>query len=369
MSNPNEPDETPAKAEPSLDNGDLLSWDEAKDRAEWTGLLVGNGASIAVWEEFAYDSLFERARSERVSDPLTVGDIAVFDALSTTNFEHALASLKTARTVLTALSYQTDFLKERYESIQRALFQAVHSVHLPWGVTLTFEDKLREIRKVLLEYEWIYSLNYDLILYWAVMSARGGRGIVDFFWHGDLSFDPNDTALPDYVPDNNSRIVWLHGGIHLRRAVDGMIYKERASSDTMQNLLDKFETSYAGDRTPLLVSEGTAEDKYRAITRASYLDFALRSLAEHDGGLVVFGCSLRGEDAHLVRAINEQPVSELAVSIRPSNSPATIIQRKAELRSQFPEVDLYFFNSETHPLGDPALRVKRPKLGNIFKRS
>lgn len=133
----------------------------------------------------------------------------------------------------------------------------------------------------------------------------------------------------------------------------------------MRNLLDKFATSYAGDRTPLLVSEGTAEDKYRAITRSSYLEFGLGSLAEHDGGLVIFGCALRSEDAHLVRAINEQPIQELAISIRPSSSQTTIVQRKAELRAQFPSSDLYFFDSESYPLGQPSLRVKRLRLARL----
>lgn len=340
---------------PELESSDLLRWPDVQER-EWGGILIGNGASIAFWDEFAYDSIFERART--VANPLDPDDIGVFDAFDTTNFEHVLAALKTSRIVLSALSYDSTFIRERYESIQRALFEAVHSVHVPWGLTSSFNSKLEAIRDELETYAWVYSLNYDLILYWAVMSKHGGKGIGDFFWQNDGSFDPGNAVLADWASDW-TQIVWLHGGIHLRRHVDGTIYKQRAEGS---NLLDKFKTSYTGDVTPLLVSEGTADDKYRAITRSSYLDFGLRRLSEHEGGLVVFGSSLRSEDQHLVRAINEQPVGQIAVSIRPSNDAPTIRQRKAELRGQFPSSDLYFFDATTHPFGEPGMRVKRSKL-------
>jgi hypothetical protein len=229
-------------------------------------------------------------------------------------------------------------------------------VHVPWGTGRRFEEKLQSIRVVLRRFEWVYSLNYDLILYWAAMSEEGGTGIVDFFWHPDLSFDPADTELPNWVPDDSTRLVWLHGGIHLRRRLDGTTFKARSSAGSVGSLLDQFGSSYAGEATPLLVSEGTAEDKYRAITRSSYLEFGLRSLTQHADGLIIFGSSLRLEDAHFIRAINDQPGRAVAVSIRPMDE-ADIVQRKAELRTAFPTSDLYFFESETCPLGDSAIRV------------
>ena len=207
----------------------------------------------------------------------------------------------------------------------------------------------------------MYSLNYDLILYWAVMSRHRGSGVADFFWNDDRSFDPGNVVPKDFA-SAWTRIVWLHGGIHLRRRISGTVFKETASPETARNLLDQFKTSYSGDVTPLLVSEGTADDKYRAITRSPYLGFALRSLGRHDGGLVIFGSSLRDEDAHLVRAINEQPIGDLAISIRPSSDTSAIVQRKAELRARFPSANLYFFDSTTHALGAPETKVGKIKL-------
>jgi Domain of unknown function (DUF4917) len=341
-----------------VENASLLSWPDVREKVDWTGILVGNGASIVFWDQFGYDSIFERAQSASLAHHLDADDESIFDAFSTTNFEQVLAALKTSRVILGVLGHDAAFIKTRYDSIQSALFDAIHSAHIPWGTTSAFEQKLQRIRDELGTYTWVYSLNYDLILYWAVMSRNRGRGFLDFFWHSDLSFDPGDVEPLDWASDW-IRIVWLHGGIHLRRHIDGTVFKESA---TQRSLLDKFKTSYSGRKIPLLVSEGTAEDKYRAITRTSYLDFALRSFATHEGGLAVFGSSLRTEDQHLVRAINEQPIANLAFSIRPSNKASTIRQRKAELRAQFPSSNLYFFDASTHPLGADDLRVKRRKL-------
>jgi hypothetical protein len=72
--------------------------------------------------------------------------------------------------------------------------------------------------------------------------------------------------------------------------------------------------------------------------------------------MIIFGSSLRAEDAHLVRAINEQAARALGISVRPVEA-SSIIQRKAELRSAFPTSDLFFFDSESCPLGDPSMRV------------
>ena len=353
--------DTQPTSEPSVESAELLDWTDVRGRLAWTGILIGNGASIALWDDFGYDSIFERAKSPALDHHLDGQDEDIFDAFSTTNFEQVLAALKTSMTVVGVLGHDTEFIRARYDSIQGALFDAIHSVHVPWGTTATFEQKLQAIRDELITYRWVYSLNYDLILYWAITSRDRGAGIADFFWHSDLSFDPSDVEPLDWASDW-TRVVWLHGGIHLRRHIDGTVYKERASPETASNLLEKFKASYGGQTTPLLVSEGTAEDKYRAITRSSYLEFGLRSLARHEDGLVVFGSSLRTEDEHLANAINEQPVENLALSLRSSSKSSTIRKRKAELRAQFGASNLYFFDSATHPLGDSGLKVKKSKL-------
>ncbi len=36
-----------------------------------------------------------------------------------------------------------------------------------------------------------------------------------------------------------------------------------------------------------------------------------------------------------------------------------IIERKARIQRQLPEAQIFFFDAETHPLGDPELKVQQ----------
>jgi hypothetical protein len=344
----------PAASYPPLDQGDLLSWGEVQGLVEWTGLLTGNGASIAFWKAFAYRSLFDMAQARNA---FTEEDAVLFDAFGTTNFEEVLSALKTTRRTLQAMSRDPQFVIERYTSIQRALFDSVSAAHVPWGHGLGFETKLVRIREVMREFRVVYTINYDLILYWAAMSTGQKSEIIDFFWPEGRRFDPAYTDPPRYVPADATRLLFLHGALHLRRDVSGAVFKLQAGS---QNLLDQFQTTSAGTEVPLLVSEGDGPGKRRAIERSSYLAFALERLAHHEGGLAIFGCGLRGEDSHLVEAINRAAPAALAISIRPSHDGPTIVQRKAQVRDSFPAIDLYFYDSESHPLGATSMEVKQP---------
>ena len=39
----------------------LLKWANLVDASRWDTLVVGNGLSINIWNDFAYSRLFERA--------------------------------------------------------------------------------------------------------------------------------------------------------------------------------------------------------------------------------------------------------------------------------------------------------------------
>jgi hypothetical protein len=79
-------------------DSNLASWDEIKDQFHHGGILIGNGASLAVWENFAYRSLYEKASSQTVH-ALTSDDKSLFSSLNTENFEQVLGALSTAKMV------------------------------------------------------------------------------------------------------------------------------------------------------------------------------------------------------------------------------------------------------------------------------
>ena len=335
---------------------DLETWQNIADAANWTGLLVGNGASIAVWDEFRYQSLFDVATSDRVDGPLGDEDGALFDAFDTTNFELVLASLKTARVVAEALDADMSVLEARYNSIQHALFQAVHEVHVPWNYV--GHRVIPKLHKILREHKFVYSTNYDLLAYWASMQ-QGGTGFLDFFWTAGNSFDPLNTEVWE-SRDLWTRLFFLHGGIQLRRVQGGGTRKVTAESGY---LLDQFETGFTGDESPLLISEGTSADKLKSILSSDYLAFAHSEFTHHEGGLVVFGHALSEADDHLVKPMKAWRGNPIAVSLRPSANDADTIEAKARVRGRLaPLQDIVFFDATTHPLGSEDLRARRPRF-------
>jgi hypothetical protein len=100
-------------SEPALDDT-LVAWDAVPDKLTTSGLLLGNGSSRAIWDNFNYDSLYEKAKLISVDKRLTSDDVAIFSEFNTTNFKVVLASLSTARRALKALRKPDEFIAERY---------------------------------------------------------------------------------------------------------------------------------------------------------------------------------------------------------------------------------------------------------------
>jgi hypothetical protein len=327
---------------------DLPDWEEYATSETWQGILVGNGASRAVWEDFKYDSLFSVAKSEDIADKLTHDDEQIFAKLGDTrNFEAVLGALLTTSAVCKVLSLPNTKVDERYISIQKALIAAVHKVHVPWS--LLSNPSLISIGDALREYEFIFSTNYDLLLYWAIM-AHNGVGFRDFFWSS--LFDVANTEVWDKTA---TKVLYLHGALHLRYSTDGGTYKEQAGEFT--NLLDLFGKHV--DSVPLCITEGTARQKLAAITRSDYLSFALQQFGQETGPLVIFGHSLGPTDRHLADILSRGAERTFAIGIYPSD-PKQVIREKAHFQKTLAGATLLYFNSTTHPLGSTSLRVPQP---------
>jgi hypothetical protein len=328
-------------------DGVLEDWDVVKSQCQWNGILIGNGSSRAVWDGFGYESLFETSRSKDINDPLDSSDVALFGEFSTTNFEQILEALSTARRVGECLSQSTDLIAARYQHIRTALVESVHKRHVPWAEVST--PVLSAIRTSLLEYEWVYSTNYDLLIYWAIMQDAA-KGFKDFFFDGRL-FDAADTHVWGKV----TRVLFLHGGLHLQREHSGDTMKR--VSDGFGNLLETFGSTLSVDGpVPLFVAEGRSEDKVRAIRRSDYLTFCFEQLTTHNGPLVVFGHSLSDSDLHIIRALNRASIPAIAVSIV-CESDEKNVERKAAVIKALPNHELRFFDAATHPLGSGSIKV------------
>ncbi len=195
----------------------------------------------------------------------------------------------------------------------------------------------------------VFTTNYDLIPYWALMHQDTDR-FRDYFWSGGC-FDISDTALYE----NKTAVHYLHGAIHLVERDDGIT--EKLTANNLSSLTELFDLAHPS-KYPLFITEGTSEDKIIRIRRNDYLRFCYETLEESSGGIVVIGHSIHKDyDQHIIDAINASSNKRVAISVYPKLSCHDIVSLKARLIEAFDGKTLHFFDSSTHPLGANSLTV------------
>lgn len=326
---------------------ELKTWSELRNRTKWPTLLIGNGASINLWSDFAYQSLFRQATLSTVAK-------AVFTDLETTNFELALEAIHHAHVVVDALQSSTDTIDRQYEHVRDSLFDAVRAAHVEWQQVT--DRRFDQIAGVIQDHAAVYTTNYDLSLYWSRMAAStvDTRQFIDFFWGEDCTFDPESVEIRDRIAT-----YYLHGAIHLWQDDRGVNGKWTIAS---RGNLFSLSRNYSpdGSKLPLFVSEGSSKAKLQTIGRSPYLKFCLDSLQESHDNTVIFGQALGEQDKHIVTALNQGQAREFAVSIYPAASERWIIKEKARIADLLGDNEVAFFDSTTHPLGDSSLTIPSP---------
>jgi hypothetical protein len=330
--------------EPQIDHH-LLDWKEIKGD-DWDSLLLGNGFSINIWGRFNYNSLYEMAQSQDVETRLNKESIALFEHIKSSNFEDVLRILYHSKLVDEQLGNpQHDQIDQLYINTKNSLAAAVNYAHIPPDF-----HSMPAINEALRGFKNVFTTNYDLIPYWSIMREETWR-FKDMFWGKGNTFDISDTA----VVADRCTIHYLHGAIHLVEKSNGKTKKLTANG--IERLADLFDLSHP-EQFPLFISEGSSDWKLSRIKRNDYLRFSYEKLCKTIGNLVVVGHSLHKDyDQHIIDAINQSLLERIAISIWPHQNKASILSFKSRLHQEFANKELYFFNSETHPMGNPNLKV------------
>lgn len=322
----------------------LRDWDRYSGD-DWPTLLIGNGLSTNIWSPFSYGSLFDEAS-------LSAESRTVFGALGTVNFEAALEAMSHATIVATALDQPTRKIQGLYKHVQNALFDTVRTVHVPWADIP--RTTLALIASTLAGHRHVFTTSYDLLIYWSVMTEPDA--FRDFFWGENLTFDMTNVN----VGTGGTILYFLHGALHLwQRGRDAVTGKWATSGQDLLQLRSRF--SRYPTRRPLFVSEGSSAAKLRTIRRSDYLSFAYDRLVQDDQPAVVFGSSLSKQDEHIVRALLAGGRRRVVVGIYPAGR-EHVLEQKASIMKLLDGQSVEFFDSRTHPLGDPALRQSPPDV-------
>lgn len=274
----------------------ILPFDAAmKAAGNCPSLMIANGFSI---KYFRYSNLLEKSGLDEAG-PLR----GLFNALATVDFEIAIRALEDA--ALVEKTYNKDkratVLSSEAEKLRGALVHAVRITHPAHR-----EDIAAEIPaciKFLSQFDTIFTLNYDLLLYWVTLDDtkqfRDGFGLAEkrngFLWH--------------FKTDAHCNVYNLHGGLHLFKTEEDELEKR---IDEGGGVIDAIAlTVTQTKRLPLYVAEGTSIQKLARIHAVPYLRHCYEKLRTAENAFFVYGHSASTNDAHIYDALFKSNISHL----------------------------------------------------------
>lgn len=312
----------------------LISFDEALKAAEQYGkkhLILGNGFSIACKPDiFAYGSLFEEAK-KTMSKELA----AIFAAMGTQDFEEVIRALQHAAAIVSV--YRPKFtttqrlLLSDADKLKKDLVEAVAGRH-PARPNEISDNRYHACRTFLANFIGdgvggkIYTMNYDLLLYWAVMHEEEDPANLISLQHDDGFRKDGDDYDAPYVEwqgegaAHGQCIHYLHGALHLFDA--GHQLQKYTWVNTGKALVDQANEALKNNFFPLFVAEGDSKSKLTKIQHSAYLHHCFKSFAgvcqtgsRNGTALFVYGHSFAKNDAHVLDQIGHGKISHIFVSI------------------------------------------------------
>jgi hypothetical protein len=303
-------------------------------------LLLGNGFSIACRPEvFEYTSLLEKAdfgSTDRARK--------AFDVFATSDFERVVRLLRNFARLAPLYGVDDSQANTDADATREILIKTIQCWH-PEYPELIQDVEFRQCWNFVSEFTNVFTLNYDLLLYWTQMKrlqTGGEMGFSDGFIRksGALSWSPSHYG--------ERRTFYLHGALHLFEE-NGTMMKCVSSADEPRILYQVAE-AIRRDCYPVYVCEGRTEEKLGVIRRFEYLSYAFSELGRIEGDLFIFGHSLRDEDKHILDQIKDSGVKRLFVSVRPGegiNSTAELQGRAVALAAKMDGAEVHFFDADS----------------------
>lgn len=332
----------------------LMSFEDClKDAGNKKHLLLGNGFSIALKPDiFSYGSLYSKADFSTVPHAKYL-----FDAIETKDFESVIRNLvemeKLLKVYKDAPTKLISQIRSDAASIKCILADAIARNHpdRPYDIP---DEKFAACRSFLHNFNHIYTLNYDVLLYWALMHDDVDDLDIrcdDGFRHPE---DNEDAPYVSWQEGDTATVHYLHGALHIFDAGHEMTKYTWSKTDIP--IVDQVRSALDEEKYPLFVSEGSSREKLDRIMHSAYLHKALRSFSHISGSLFIFGHSFDDNDDHVLRKIPEGKIQNLYVGL--FGSPDTDQNRKiiskafsfSDYRAEIPrknKLSIRFFDVST----------------------
>jgi hypothetical protein len=292
---------------------------------------------------FNYSNLLAEAQLEE-GGPIK----ALFDRMGTVDFEAIIRALEDATLVERAYGNDAhaDELKEDAQTVREALVTAVNATHPTHRGDL--ELRYATAAAFLKHFGKVFSLNYDLLLYWVNLEKRllkDGFGLGKDVAEGRFK--------GPFLEHAYCNIFNLHGGLHLFQNEIGEVYKALNHGDgVIANITHEISNN---GRLPLYVAEGTSKSKLRKINSVEYLRHCYRTLQETTAAVFVFGHSAAPNDAHIYHAVFGSKAKHVYFGIfQPNVDKIKVVDAELAKYSKLggDNVPYSFFDSETAHVWD-----------------
>jgi hypothetical protein len=320
-------------------------------------VLLGNGFSLAlVGSIFSYSNL----RTNLDHTKFTLGNHIddLFQHLGTDDFEEVIKQLEVSSFITTQYGQSGAEMAHDANELRKELVNGVATEHPdhPWDSIS--QDNYDRCAKFLRHFEALFTVNYDLLLYWTIL--RGA--IHDTFRDG---FQKRNGALVWTGPSQNT--YYLHGALHIFE-IDWSILEDPEEwaqfqgyditkivfQQGGQTLKDQISERLDQKVFPLTVAEGDSTNKEQKILKHPILRAGLDKLRQSKGVLFTFGISFAKDD-HIIRAIAHSQITDLYVGIHDPNALAAVQARLSEInvirgQSHRRGITLRFYDSNTAPV-------------------
>jgi hypothetical protein len=275
-------------------------------------ILLGNGASISVSTTFCYKSLLQHS----VEHSLLARDLQLlFDFFDTEDFELILRIVWQASNVNRSLQISDERTHAAYVRLRDCLIHTVREIHPEHSKLRPY---LPSIYQFLKRFTTVVSLNYDLVVYWAItygLNVEDNHAFKDCFVAGG-SFDDDWQRFRNPIRGESSisLVFYAHGSLMLcRNRVEEECKIHASQENLLEAVLEKWES---GEVVPLFVSEGTIQQKIASIQNSYYLSIVYREvLKSKRETLVVYGWRFAEQDLHILRRMKGTGISRVAVSV------------------------------------------------------
>lgn len=289
-----------------------LSFEQALDgsKAMARNLLLGNGFSVSASQSFMYRSLF----SETDFSNIQVAQ-KLFGDFNTYDFEKIIRYLDISSRVSSLVgndTFSSELFSLKTTLIDRFVKTIVRihptNLHEETGRVVIANSNFSRNNNFLKNFirqrdENIFTMNYDLLLYWSILEGleNGILNVVD-------GFSYNGYWSEYYV----SNIFYIHGALHLRTNDYGDTYKLRYDD---AGLLSQAANDLMNNVYPLIVFEGSSEDKEKRIKNNKYLSMCHKKLSSIYGILFTYGVSFSANDIHIVNAILNSQITDVCIGV------------------------------------------------------